>query len=91
MKSSSARGVGAHDQRDLRASRVVRPPEGPATNPLLDRFGVEERLDIRAEDMRRRGPQRKILGVPHHQGGARQLARRSARNDCIVNGCSRGA
>jgi holliday junction DNA helicase RuvB len=61
--------------------------KGLLTKPLLDRFGVAERLEYY-------GPQdlekivvrnAKILGVPITKGGARQLARRSRGTPRIVN------
>jgi Holliday junction DNA helicase RuvB len=61
--------------------------KGLLTKPLLDRFGVAERLEYYGpEDLEKIVIRNaKILGVPITEGGARQLARRSRGTPRIVN------
>jgi holliday junction DNA helicase RuvB len=61
--------------------------KGLLTKPLLDRFGVAERLEYYGpEDLEKIVTRNaKILGVPITEGGARQLARRSRGTPRIVN------
>src|SRR5215218_5721943 len=61
--------------------------KGLLTKPLLDRFGVAERLEYYGpEDLEKIVVRNaKILGVPITEGGARQLARRSRGTPRIVN------
>src|SRR5918911_2143674 len=61
--------------------------KGLLTKPLLDRFGVAERLEYYGpKDLEKIVVRNaKILGVPITEGGARQLARRSRGTPRIVN------
>ncbi|HEX5700711.1 MAG TPA: Holliday junction branch migration DNA helicase RuvB, partial [Rubrobacter sp.] len=61
--------------------------KGLLTKPLLDRFGVAERLEYYGpEDLEKIVIRNaKILGVPITEGGAKQLARRSRGTPRIVN------
>ena len=61
--------------------------KGLLTKPLLDRFGVAERLEYYGpRDLEKIVVRNaKILGVPITEGGARQLARRSRGTPRIVN------
>ncbi len=61
--------------------------KGLLTKPLLDRFGVAERLEYYGhEDLEKIVVRNaKILGVPITEEGARQLARRSRGTPRIVN------
>src|SRR5215204_7352075 len=61
--------------------------KGLLTKPLLDRFGVAERLEYYGpEDLEKIVVRNaRILGVPITEGGARQLAQRSRGTPRIVN------
>ena len=61
--------------------------KGLLTKPLLDRFGVAERLEYYGpEDLEKIVTRNaRILGIPITEGGARQLARRSRGTPRIVN------
>src|SRR5215210_204663 len=61
--------------------------KGLLTKPLLDRFGVAERLEYYSpEDLEKIATRNaNILGIPITEGGATQLARRSRGTPRIVN------